>query len=277
MPDLFIKKTGQAEFNVEDQVTGMHYLQMARTPPTMVGTYVTNAGQDGERKFGQSAYGPGTITLSFYYEGYDYNTFRLATHDIYRLLSDRDFLRIRDSIEPGIVAMVEPETYEMTKQGVSEYSFDVPCDVKAAHRQSLYRSDSPYLWQSGAWQFGMNIPFDEACHQYVFTGNNCSVYNPSDIDIDPYWQRHDLKITIKAVGSPKLINVQNGSTFQYNGTMTANDTLVLDGVTALLNGTDVTKDTNLGYLKLDRLTMNQIAVTGCTVKEIRVSFPFLYL
>ena len=125
--------------------------------------------------------------------------------------------------------------------------------------------------------FGMNLHENEDPYNYHFTTTNFKVYNASDIQIDPFGQKHDLKIISKFSGnSMKLTNNSNGSEWAYNKASNGKDNIVLDGINTTLNGNPASANTDYGNIILDT-GWNNITVTGADSVDITFSFPFIYL
>ncbi|MDT3394504.1 MAG: phage tail family protein, partial [Bacillota bacterium] len=143
-------------------------------------------------------------------------------------------------------------------------------------RQSLVKSDElQFIYDEELSQIGMNLPNGEDLH-YRFKQTRFKVYNPSDVVVDPYWQKHELDIIIKGQGTPTITNLTNGYGVVMNRALTANDILIWNGVRPLLNGTTCERATNHGHIQLEK-GWNDISVTGLSNIDITFSFPFMYL
>lgn len=96
--------------------------------------------------------------------------------------------------------------------------------------------------------FGNNEPLGGAT--YSFSSNSFTVYNPSDVDIDPYRRGHQLVITLNGSsnGDLKMVNQTNGTMLERSGAVTNTSsgqtqqksnfsgTFKIDGVRPTLNG-----------------------------------------
>lgn len=90
-------------------------------------------------------------------------------------------------------------------------------------------SNSLYDFPSGSVQFG-ELGLDHA-PVYHFTTSNFQVFNPSDIAIDPYGQKHDLQIVCHFNGSSmKITNSTNGSEWEYQKASNGSETIILNGI-----------------------------------------------
>ena len=154
-----------------------------------------------------------------------------------------------------------------SSQGTVDLVFTNPSGMA----QSLVRSDK-LPDDLSSLGFGMNLPAKPL--SYVGTSNQFSIYNPSDVAIDPYVNHHDLVITVKGSGAFTLTNQTNGTSITLNKAMANGDTFVLNGVIPTLNGsTDV--DTDFGHIELERGD-NDIHLSGLSNANVTFSFPFLY-
>ena len=147
-------------------------------------------------------------------------------------------------------------------------------DRPNGYRYSLYRSDSLPSTTDG-WQFGMNLP--DQLPSYHFTSTSFEVYNASDIAIDSYYQRHDLRVTCKFNGnSLKLTNTTNGSAWTYSKSNDGSHQIVLDGINTYLDGNLANVNTDYGTISLDP-GWNSFTATGASSVDVTFSFPFIYL
>ena len=127
--------------------------------------------------------------------------------------------------------------------------------------------------QDSSWGYGQNLETKDL--QYHFSNQtNIQVFNASDIAVDPYLQKHDLKITIKNVsGNLTIQNKTNNSSWKYKENLVANDVILIDGIYTYKNGNYDSMSTDFGYLKLNK-GYNEIILSQ--EADIEFSFPFIY-
>ncbi|MGM0904271.1 MAG: phage tail domain-containing protein [Bacillota bacterium] len=94
------------------------------------------------------------------------------------------------------------------------------------------------------------------------TSSTFRITNDGDVAVDP----RELPLTITFKGASTNLKIENtttGDVWQYTGTTTSSDTILLDGIRATKNGLSIFKDTNR---KLITLTTgwNDIKVTGAS-------------
>lgn len=130
-------------------------------------------------------------------------------------------------------------------------------------------------WDADVWWWGSGIEWDEPL-SYRFTTNKFTVMNLGTAPLEP--EVMPMRIVIKAnVGSVfRLINLTNFSEYQYNGPLTSNDTLIIDGVMSHKNGVSVFRDTNKKLIYLNP-GPNVFEVTGGTVISVDFDFRFPFI
>ncbi len=273
-PKLFAKVDGQSfEF---DEMDGLHFLDLRVDAPQTRTNLQSNDYQDGSRQQGPILFGARTVAPDFYFEANDLHDFELATQEIWRRLYSRNLIELRWSRMPGIKMAVIAKPFEQTRLNWGDMKFTVEFDMPSGYRQSLVKSDQlQFIYDEELSQIGMNLPNGEDLH-YRFKQTHFKVYNPSDVVIDPYWQKHDLDIIIKGQGTPTMTNLTNNYGIVLNRALTANDTLIWHGVHPLLNGASCERATNHGHLQLEK-GWNDISITGLSNIDVTFSFLFLYL
>ncbi|WP_225352303.1 phage tail domain-containing protein [Limosilactobacillus equigenerosi] len=106
--------------------------------------------------------------------------------------------------------------------------------------------------------------------QFSFSTNKFTLYNPSDVAIDPERRGHPFKITLdgSAGGDMTIKNTTNGTSITRKGKWSGK--WVLDGVHSTLNDKGDTINTDYGYIGL-QAGNNSFEITGFSGK---VSFDF---
>lgn len=273
-PKLYMKIGDEAEFDIADKVKGLKYLGDDSTLAS-TNQLLQVPGIDGT-VYQYKTYSNYQVPAKFFLRFEDWQDYKLAKHQINRLFSSREKIRIRTDTEPAIVRFVVPNPPEIapTEAGAHYASFTENFDNPSGYRYSLYRSDSLPSIANG-WQFGMNLP--EPLPSYHFTNKSFKVYNASDIAIEPYKQKHDLRILFKFSGSQmKLTNKTNGSSYTYKNSSNGNEQIILDGISTTLNGNPASANTDYGTITLEK-KWNDIDVSGADSVDITFSFPFIYL
>lgn len=274
-PKLLLKIGNDPEFNIADKVQGLKYLGDNPTP-VINNSFLDVSGVDGSQ-FQFTTFSRYQVPAKFLLRFNDWQDFKLAKHQFYRLFAQRKEIRMRTDVESSIVRFVYPNLPEIApaEDGAHYSLFTMNFDNPSGYRYSLYRSNAVYDFSNDSLQFG-ELSIDEKFN-YHFTSNTFRVYNPSDIAIDPFGQKHDLKVVCKFSGSSmKLLNTTNGSEWEYKKSSSGNDSIILDGINTTLNGDPASVNTDYGNLILDT-GWNGFTVSGASSVDITFSFPFIYL
>lgn len=275
-PKLLMKIGDGEEFNIADRVPGLEYLGDDATQATT--NQLTQIGSLDGSVYQYKTYNNYQIPANFCLQFGSWQDYKLAKHEIVKLFATRKLIRIRTDVESAIVRFVLPtiptiapaETY--AHYAMFTENFDNP----SGYRYSIIRSDGDWSQFKGEAQFGMNIPVGQPLN-YHFTSSKFKVYNASDITVDPYNQKHDLKIAVKFNGNNlKLTNKTNGSEWAYNKGSNGSESIVLDGIYTTLNGKAASSNTDYGHIVLDP-KWNDIEATGANSLDVTFSFPFIYL
>lgn len=274
-PKLLLKIGNDPEFNIADKVQGLKYLGDNPTP-VINNSFLDVSGVDGSQlQF--TTFSRYQVPAKFLLRFDDWQDFKLAKHQFYRLFAQRKEIRMRTDIESSIVRFVYPNLPEIApaEDGAHYSLFTMNFDNPSGYRYSLYRSNSIYGFKTGNLQFG-ELGLDSAPN-YHFTTSNFKLFNPSDIAIDPYGQKHDLQVVCHFSGnSMKIANASNGSEWEYTKSANSSDTIILNGINTTLNGQPASANTDYGNLILDT-GWNDFTVTGANSIDITFSFPFIYL
>lgn len=275
-PQIWFKIGDGDEFDPTAKIKGLRFLGIDHTSasPQWTNTYNDQPGLDGS-PFAFQTLAKRTLTARFTLLFGDYADYTLARHDIYQLFSQRKSVRVRTDMSPDKVffAYVTPFEIAPIQDGANYANIAIPFDVPNGVYFSRFRSDS----SNTEVQFGMNVLAGEE-PAYQFTSTAFRVYNDSDIAVDPYHQRHELKIKIKFSGDKfNLKNTTNGTAMAYNKAV-GGSALVWDGqsLTWFKDGTNDNVNADDGYITLDP-GWNDFTVGGASGVDITFSFPFIYL
>ena len=275
-PRLLMKIGDEEEFDIADRVAGLTYLGDDATPATTNQLAQIN-GIDGaiyQYKTNNNYQVPAKFLLKFG----DWQDYKLAKHELFKIFSTRKLIRIRTDTEMAIVRFVLPTIPEIAPAQEEAHwaTFTENFDNPSGYRYSIFRSDSNYSPEKSGWQLGMNIPEGFKLN-YHFTTSSFKVYNASDIEIDPYGQKHDLKIIMKFSGdSLTLTNKTDGSSYSYKKPSSGGDKIILDCIATTLNGQPASGNTDYGNITLQP-GWNDITATGAGSVDITFSFPFIYI
>ncbi|WP_419154306.1 phage tail domain-containing protein [Weissella viridescens] len=269
MKHFYIKQVGQDEVDMTQRISSLEYLDGAFTP-NFINSYQDNAGTDGSQ-LTSVAFGKGTFVANFYMPAADYQQHQLMRHEFYRQFGQRPLLRVRTSDDPDKCFYGRPVNVPLDSMadGNNDFKIQLTFEVPSGFMYSVHRSD-----QMSDASFGMNLV--GVSPEYVHNENAFKIYNASDIQVDPYYQRHDMKIEMLIDGPITIRNQTNGTQWSYKGKLPGKTKVVLDGLVTYKNGVQDSLNSDFGFIKLEP-GENNIVVSGATTHEITFSFPFLYL
>lgn len=272
-------KIGDAdEFDANSITTNLQFLELTTTPQ-FANTYQNISGVDGSI-YTTAQFNKTTVNLKFVLYFRDWTDFDLAKHDIYRTFLTKEIIRVRCDTAPNKVYYCRSNQFDIQIKKVGDLGvvFTVPLDNPSGMAYSICNSDEiADIEHSNNWSYGMNIPNNYPLQYHFKDTNNFSIYNPSDIRINPYLDSNELSIKVKFTGDNiSLKNSTNGSNWQYNKKGNGTDTILLNGINSSLNGNPCSKDTNFGHIELEK-GVNNIVVSGTNSLDVVFSFPFVYL
>ena len=247
-------------------------------PPALANTYQEVPGLDGS-KLQYTTFSRYQVVANFCLFFTDWQGYKLAKHQFYRLFTSRQQIRMRTDVESSIVRFVYPNLPEIKPdQNGSHYAtFSMNFDNPSGFRYSLYRSDGTYSHDDDGVQVGMNLHNNEDQYQYHFTTKQFKVYNASDVPIDPWKYKSDLRIIVKFSGnSLKLTNTTTNTEWTYQKPSNGQDTIVLDGIVTTLNTNPASANSDYGTIRL-ATEWNNFTVDGADSVDITFSFPFVYI
>lgn len=273
---LYIKLDDGKEIANADITDGLTFLGLTESP-SIANNYADTTMMDGEL-FNYARYASTTVKVKFLLKFNSRADFKLAKHDVYRAFAQKGIYRLRTAVEPELVRYCRVSEFEIESDPSEPnwVQFEVPFENPRGMLFSRLNSD-----QMTDKQFGMNLP--KKGYSYHFTNqSDFTVYNPSDIPIDPYYQSHVLKLTMHHNGgSFTLTNQTNGTSFKYNSNLSSNDTLLLDGVHVYRNNNLDSANSSLADVNVKPLSLltgeNYFRVDGAGDLDVTFSFPFIYL
>lgn len=274
MSTFLMKFNNSDEFDINKKIPDVVYLGGDSTPE-FKNDYNSYDRRDGSI-FSSSKIDSVTFTAEFYLKAKDYITQKLLRHELYQLFfGDRELIRIRTNIDFQKVMYVRPKSFEIKNHsdGINDSIFSIDFEIPGGYKYSMSRSD---LISIDDISFGMNFKLDEN-PEFTHSEMSFRIYNPSDVSVDPYYQRHDLIIRVNAQGPYySITNETNGTEYEYNKELKETDSLILDGLTTILNNNTDSINSNFGYIKLEK-GWNDIVISGAISHTTTFSFPFLYI
>jgi hypothetical protein len=216
------------------------------------------------------------ITASFSVEALNPQEFDLFRDELFRVFDPLQKLYIIRDLQPDkrlevwVDSDFTPE-YITLEDGEFDIEFVMYTPFLESVGTTLHPAPSDYIFQVGRGRLQDTDPLI----QYVFNQPSFSVWNDGDIAIDP--RERELKIIFTGVSSELSIrNLTTGDEWAYTGDTEATDTILLQGIRSLKNGSSIFGQTNRKLITLAP-GWNEFEITGATDFTISFDFRFYYV
>jgi phage-related protein len=216
------------------------------------------------------------ITTTIQVEAVDHIDFDLFRDELFKIFNPLEEVYIIRDLQPGKRMKVKVSNeFDIDYITLEDGEFSVDFVIYSVFLESVGTTLSPFTFDAEIWQIGQGL-IEANDLKYVHNTPSFRIYNAGDIDIDP--RVMPLKIEFKGISTNLTItNATTGDTWQYTGTTQAGDTITLDGVRALKNGTSIFGATNRKLITI-KPGWNDFTVTGATgAFTISFDFRFYYL
>jgi phage-related protein len=203
------------------------------------------------------------IRASFYRKALDNEDYAIKRHEVFRIFRSEEAFYLVESRSPDKRWLVKVSAPFQLDQQQLYGLFEIEFTAASPFAESTITTiDSNLVQITG----GRTV-------EYRHTTSSFDIYNEGDITVDP--RMFPLVITFKGASTNlKITNLTTGDEWQYTGTTSVSDTLVLDGVRATKNGLSVYRDTNRKLLTINA-EWNEFQVTGAT-GSFEISFDFRF-
>ena len=237
-------------------------------------TKVTETLDDGRTIIIDKYLNPRQLVAEFMSKGSDYKDSLLLRDDLYRLLGNGEELYISEIHLPGKRWQVHFEDWEPERANRRVSKLEIPLFCSSGLSESVGTTLDELTFDVEKWQVGQGLKTEEP--RYVHQLSSFRIFNAGDIEVDP--RKRGLKIIYKGASTNlKITNNTTGEVWQYNGSSTVNDTIILDGVRSLKNGTSIFGQTNKKLISL-LPGWNDFTVSGASGSFlITYDFRFYYL
>ena len=222
-------------------------------------------------------FAPFSLVLNFYYEGNDMEDLNLFSQTMKSIVHNREPYYIAHSDMPDYKYAVNKAEIEWEVINHGDSTFKVTFNCYKGYAESLYSTDDYNLMSSNFWQYENGLISDTDI-KYIHTTNNFKIYNASSDKINPLLDHNlDIYMTVVAPNGFKMKNKTNKTEFNYLGKMKKEGTILLNKTYPYINKKRIGKDTDKGYLILDK-GINNISITGdgLEIKKIKFDFNFIY-
>ncbi|APX72089.1 phage tail family protein [Companilactobacillus allii] len=229
--------------------------------------------RDGQN-LNSSSFDSRDITTTWIIDSNSKAEFLQRFHEIQKFFMSRDGFWLSFGNQPAYKYRVKTRVFTPTYFNDRSASISIIFNNYTGMKESTGTSLEIFDSTKDFFDFGMGIPNTDNL-KWKFNTNNFNVFNPSDLVIDPLSQHHFLKIHIKGVGIPTIVNKTTGETFSYSKYLSGNDELVVDGVDPVINGIADGINSNHGTISLNR-GYNEFDISGLSNFEVSFEFYFIY-
>jgi phage-related protein len=226
----------------------------------------TIEGRDGNIDLG-ATYDARQIKASFFMsvpEEYDFSSLR---NEVFRIFASNETFYVIDSREPDRRWLVRSNGFSIEQLRDTRGRFNIDFTSQLPYAESVLNTLDPNVTAAQVTSTG------SVTVAYKQTVNQFDILNDGDIAVDP--RIVPLTITYKGASTNlKIKNVTTGDEWQYTGTTSSGDSVVLDGIRATKNGLSIFRDTNHSLITLAP-GWNTFELTGAS-GTIEISFDFRF-
>lgn len=212
------------------------------------------------------------IKTKFAIKAKDLYDYPLLNNEVFKLFDARTEFYLIHKYEPKKRWRVKTETaFSIERLLYRVGEFDIVFISSSPYAESYGTTLDPFTFTGEMWQVGQGVISEDL--KYVHNTNTFSIYNGSDIDLDP----REFPLKIKYQGASNNLTIKNhmtGDEWKYNGTSGLYDTILLDGIRSLKNGLTIFGQTNRKLITLKQ-GWNDFTLTG-TSGSFLISFDFRF-
>lgn len=269
--ELAIQRLNGALYNLADYGIQTLDFQIDAPAPRLLSE--TIEGRDGNVDLG-ATYDARQLRASFFMTAVDSTDFALVRNEVFRMFAGREAFYLIDSREAAKRWLVRSNGFSVEQLRAAKGRFDVDFNAQSPFAESIGTTLSPMTFDAELWQIGQGLNEDGLV--FEFTTATLRLFNAGDTTVDP--RMYPLTITFTGASTNlKIRNNTTGDEWQYTGTTTASDSVVLDGIRSTKNGLSMFRDTNRQVISLAP-GWNDFVITGATgALTINFSFRFYYL
>lgn len=258
---------------IETEQYGIKLLTHSISSPSVRVVTEEIDGRDGYIEI-DTTYDGRKIRASFFMHAVDRHDFPLLRNEVFRIFATKELFYFHEPNQKRRW-LVRANNFEIEKFPPIYGRFEVEFTAPNPYAESIGTTLDPFTFDVELWQIGQGlIEADDL--KYVHNTPSFRIYNAGDIDIDP----RVLPLKIEFTGASANLTITNattGDTWQYTGTTQAGDTITLDGVRSLKNGTSIFGSTNRKLITIVP-GWNDFTITGATgAFTITFDFRFYYL
>ncbi|OLS39144.1 phage tail domain-containing protein [Bacillus sp. MRMR6] len=257
--NLVIERKNGEQIDFEE--SGIKTLDFVIDAPEPIHETEVIEGADGLIDLG-TTYGPRKMRGSFYYEAESISEYALKRNEAFRLFLTRESVYLIDSREPEKRWLVKSSGF--SPKQVNKYGF---FEVEFGSFLPWAESIETTLEMSVAQISGNKI------QKYKHATSTFEIFNAGSQAVNP--RRMLLLITYKGTSTNLAIkNLTTSDEWNFTGTTTTNDTIILDGIRATKNGLSIFRDSNRKLINIAP-GWNEFQLVGAA-GTFEISFEFRF-
>lgn len=232
-------------------------------------------GGQGEIDMGTTT-GPRDITVPFKMVAHDSLDFGMFRDEIFNLFRSEEAFYLIEKRNPGKRWLVKVKDPYSIAQKFVYGDFEIVFISHKGMAESKGYTLDPYTFDAELWQIGQGLLPEDL--DYIHNTTSFDIYNAGNKTVNPRDPNMEISITVKAIAASyfELINQTTGDTYRYNGRLTSNDILRLEGIRSTKNSLSVFRDTNGKLISLAP-GFNSFTVRGTSsIESIAFDFRFYY-
>lgn len=212
------------------------------------------------------------IKVMFSVEAVDPIDFDMKRDELFRIFNPLEKFYIIRDLQPGkrMEVSVNGE-FDIDYLSLEDGEFEIEFVIHSVFLESVGKTLDPKLFDVEKWQVGQGLLTDAT--SYVHQTNTFKIFNAGDIAINPRQQPLVIKF-IGASSNLKITNKTTGDVWQYNGPTFAGETLEINGIRSLKNGSSIVYNTNRKLISI-ATGWNDFEISGGTGSFV-ISFDFRF-
>lgn len=268
---MIIEKLDETIIETEEYGIKLLTYSISSPSPRVVTEEIEN--RDGHVELG-TTFGGRKIRASFFMRSYDMLDYTLLRNEVFRLFMTKELFYLHDPKQKKRWLVRAANEFDIEKISPTGGKFEIEFISPSPYAESIGTTLDPLTFDAELWQIGQGLVGDDLIYRHITS--SFRIYNAGDVTVDP--RCFPLVISFKGASTNlKIKNNTTGDEWEYSGTTAAGDTIELNGIRSLKNGSSILSQTNRKLINLVP-GWNDFTLTGATNPfEISFDFRFYYL
>lgn len=193
--------------------------------------------------------GARNILLQLKLEAADFLDFSLLRDEVFRTFRADEHFYLIEKRNPGKRWKVKVSNPFDIPQRFVYGDIDIELISFSPFSESVGTSIHPRTFTEEVWQVGQGLKAENM--KYVHDTTTFEIYNAGDVAVNPRQRQMEMEIKFQgASNNLKIINETTNESWEYGGTSGPNDTISLEGIRSLKNGSSIFGATNKKLISL---------------------------